>query len=198
MTHAFSRRQLLVASATAGLARVVRARGENVSGSLPPLAFRMQRAADGAMMAASDLRGSVVLLYFGYASCPDLCPTTLANLVALHDRLGGMAARTRVLFVTVDPARDTLAVLREFIAPFGSGFIALRPTPDALAIAARRFRVAYSLQPGAPGQSYAVSHGAGVYVFDRTGAARAILTGLEQPSPDLAAAAATIRRTVRT
>ncbi|MEO8714893.1 MAG: SCO family protein [Acetobacteraceae bacterium] len=196
---AFPRRRLLIASAMGVLAPIGLARAaEDVRGSLPSLAFRMQRADDERIMSETDLRGSVVLLYFGYTFCPDLCPTTLANLAAILDRLGALAARTRVLFVTVDPARDTAEVLRQFIAPFGPGFIALRPTPDALAAAARRYRVAYSVQPAAPGQPYAVSHGAGVYVFDPTGAARTILTGLEQPSPDIDAAAAAVRQAVRT
>ncbi len=171
-----------------------RAGTENVAGSLPPLAFRMRRAEDGAMVTEAAFRGSVVLLYFGYTFCPDICPTTLANIAAVLNALGDQAARVRVLFVTVDPDRDTLAALRQFTAPFGGAVIGLRPTPDMLAVVARRYRVAYSVQPTGPGQAYAVTHAAGVYVFDPAGAARSLLTGLDEPSPDLAGAAAAIRQ----
>jgi protein SCO1/2 len=171
-----------------------RAEAEDVSGSLPRLAFRMQRAGDGATVTAADFRGSVVLLYFGYTWCPDVCPTTLANLAAVLNRLDATTVPVRVLFVTVDPARDNLAALRRFTAAFGTDFVGLRPSPDMLAAVARRYRVAYSVQPQTAGKPYTVSHGAGVYVFDRAGAARVILTGLDQPHPDLAGAAATVRQ----
>ncbi len=189
-----SRRALLLAgmglTATATLAR---GEAEDVSGSLPDLEFRMQRADTGAPASAADFRGSVVLLYFGYTWCPDICPTTLANLAAVMDRLGPLGGRVRILFVTVDPARDTLAALRQFTAPFGPDVIGLRPSADMLAAVARRYRVAYSVQ-AAQGEPYAVSHAAGVYLFDASGAARAILTGLDQPKPDLGGAEAAIRR----
>lgn len=192
------RRRLLALSGAGLIARTgqagAEAAAEDVSGNLPKLAFRMRRADDGAVVTEADFRGSVVLLYFGYTSCPDICPTTLANVAAALDRLGTPAARVRVLFVTVDPDRDTLTALRQFTAPFGAGFIGLRPSPDMLAAVARRYRVAYSVQPQAPGQPYTVSHGAGVYVFDAAGGARTLLTGLDQPSPDLDAAASAIRQ----
>jgi protein SCO1 len=189
------RRALLIACtgviAKAGLAH---GKAEDVSGSLPGLRFRMRRADTAALASEADFRGSVVLLYFGYTWCPDICPTTLANLAAVLDRLGPLARGVRVLFVTVDPARDTLAALRRFTAPFGPEIVGLRPSPDMLAATARRYRVAYSVQPAVGGEPYAVSHAAGVYVFDGSGAARAILTGLDQPSPDLDGAAAAIRQ----
>jgi protein SCO1 len=190
-----SRRRVLALAGAGLLARSgpARAEAEDVSGSLPRLTFRMQRAGDGATVTAADFRGSVVLLYFGYTWCPDVCPTTLANLAAVLARLDATTAPVRVLFITVDPARDNLAALRRFTAAFGGDFVGLRPSPDVLAAVARRYRVAYSVQPPtAAGKPYTVSHGAGVYVFDRTGAARVILTGLDQPHPDLAGAAAAI------
>ena len=168
-----------------------------MAGSLPDLAFRMQRADTGAVASEADFRGFVVLLYFGYASCPDVCPTTLANLAAALDRLGPLERGVRVLFVSVDPARDTLAALRQVTAPFGPQVIGLRPTPDTLAAVARRYRVAYSVRPARGAEPYMVSHATGVYVFDGAGAARAILTGLDQPSPGLDGAARTIRQAAR-
>ncbi len=131
MTDSPRRRRLLVCLGTGLIAStgVVRGASEDVGGSLPPLAFRMQRANGEAAVSEDDIRGSVVLLYFGYTTCPDVCPTTLANVAAVLDRLGALAARVRVLFVTVGPARDTPEALRAFTAPFGPAFIGLRPSP---------------------------------------------------------------------
>jgi len=186
----------------AGVGVTVAARGagaatESVAGSLPNLGFRMRRADTGAVASEADFRGSVVLLYFGYASCPDICPTTLATLAAVLDRLGPLGRGVRVLFVSVDPARDTIDALRQVTAPFGPRVIGLRPAPDTLADVARRYRVAYSVRPARGAEPYTVSHATGVYVFDGAGAARAILTGLDQPSPDLDGAAAAIRQAAR-
>jgi protein SCO1 len=178
-------------------ARRAGAAAEGVAGSLPNLRFRMQRADTGAVASEGDFRGSVVLLYFGYASCPDICPTTLANLAAVLDRLGPLGAGVRVLFVSVDPARDTLAALRQATTPFGPRVVGLRPTPDMLDAVARRYRVAYSVRPARGKEPYTVTHATGVYVFDSAGAARAILTGLDQPSPDLDEVAAAIRQAAR-
>ena len=191
----FSRRRALVLAGAGLVAGGGQARGaaEDVSGSLPDLHFRMQRADTAALASEADFQGSIVLLYFGYTWCPDICPTTLANVAAVLDRVGPLARQVRVLFVTVDPARDTLDALRQFTAPFGREFIGLRPSPDTLAATARRYRVAYSVQPAGGGEPSAVTHAAGVYLFDKAGAARAILTGLDQPRPDLDGAAAALR-----
>ena len=192
------RRALRLASiGVIAAARRAGAAAESVAGSLPDLAFRMQRADTGAVASEADFRGFVVLLYFGYASCPDICPTTLANLAAALDRLGPLGRGVRVLFVSVDPARDTLAALRQVTAPFGPQVVGLRPTPDMLAAVARRYRVAYSVRPARGAEPYMVSHATGVYVFDGAGAARAILTGLDQPSPELDGAARAIRQATR-
>ena len=87
---------------------------ENVSGSLPPLSFNMTDAMNGKPVTAADFRGKVVLLYFGYTLCPDFCPTTLTNLATVLQNLGKQADQVRVLFVTVDPNRDTLPVLKRY------------------------------------------------------------------------------------
>ena len=84
----------------------------DISGSLPPLSFSMTDAMTGAPVTAADFRGKVTLLYFGYTLCPDFCPTTLTNLAAVLNRLGVTADQVRVLFVTVDPNRDSPAVLK--------------------------------------------------------------------------------------
>jgi protein SCO1/2 len=166
----------------------------NVAGSLPPLSFAMTRAEDGKPVSEASYRGKIVLLYFGYSECPDECPTTLANLSAVLARLGGEARDIRVLFVTVDPDRDTAPALARYVANFASQIEALRGTPDELARLARRYRVVYSVRPASAGQPYEVTHSAGVWVFDGSGAARLLFASLDTGKPDLSGAAAQLKR----
>jgi protein SCO1/2 len=166
----------------------------NVSGGLPPLAFTLTRASDAKPVTATDYHGKTTLLYFGYTFCPDVCPTTLAALDKVMDQLGPRAANVRVLFVTVDPNRDTLAVLKTYAASFGPNVVGLRGSPDQLAALARRYRIAYSVHPGDASHPYSVTHGSAVYVFDRDGRARLIIPSLATSSPDLAGVAADLRR----
>ncbi len=156
----------------------------DVSGALPSLQFTMTRAADGKTVTAADYRGKIVLLYFGYTSCPDVCPTTLLNATTMLKSLGGRADNVRVLFVTVDPNRDTLKAMKDYTGSFAPQVVGLRGTPDQLAALAKRYRVAYSVKP--VGDSFEVTHGTAVYVFDRTGAIKLLFTDLETPGAKLA------------
>jgi protein SCO1/2 len=197
-----SRRRLVpligAAAATAALgacARPVRWRaGVDVTGTFPRLAFTLTRARDGKVVTAADYLGRVVLLYFGYTFCPDVCPTTLANLGQILQRLGPLASQVRVLFVTVDPVRDTLPVLNDYSAHFAPQVEGMRPTPDQLASLARRFRAAYSVSPGDKDHPYTVTHSSAVYVFDKNENARFLLTSTSSGAPDLDGAAADLRR----
>jgi protein SCO1/2 len=113
-----------------------------------------------------------VLLYFGYTQCPDVCPTTLATLArALHE-LGPAASQVRVLFVSVDPARDTASVLKRYVANFGPQFVGLRGSDAALTALAKRYRVAYSRGTPDANGFYPVSHSSAVFVFQKGGAVR--------------------------
>ncbi len=168
----------------------------DVSGSLRPLAFAMTRASDGKLVTEADYRGKVVLLYFGYTFCPDLCPTTLSNVAEILTRLGPAAQQVRMLFVTVDPNRDTPQVLARYVKNFAPQIEGLRGTPDQLAALARRYRVAYSVTPAHGDQPYEVTHGAAVYVFDATGAARLIVASLDSQKPDIDGTVADLRRLV--
>ena len=145
--------------------------GTNITGVMPSLEFSMTRASDGAAVSARDYRGKEVLLYFGYTNCPDVCPATLANIAEALQRLGPRAHRVSVLFVTVDPNRDTLAHLKPYMAAFAPEIEGLRGTPDAIARLARRYRVAYTVDPGPP---YEVSHSSAVFFFDAHGRARLV------------------------
>jgi len=144
----------------------------DITGVMPALAFHLTRANDNAAVSPDSYRGKVVILYFGYTHCPDECPTTLANLASMLKRLGPQANGTRVLFVSVDPARDTSPILKSYVQAFAPQIDGLRGSDDAVAALARRYRVIYSVTPDSAGQPYTVIHSASVFVFDRNGRAR--------------------------
>src|SRR5262249_1700938 len=135
------------------------------------LDFRMTRANDGKTVTGADYRGKVVALYFGYTNCPDVCPTTLADLTKMLERV--KSPDVRILFVSVDPERDTLAALAHYAAAFSPQMDALRGGDQTLAEMARRYRVAYSVDKGPP---YTVMHSNAVFFFDKTGRARLVTT----------------------
>ena len=168
----------------------------DVSGSLPPLSLRMIRAADGREVTQADYRGRIVLVYFGYTFCPDVCPTTLSNIAEILTRLGPQAQHIRVLFVTVDPNRDTPAVLAAYVNNFAPQIDGLRGTPDQLAALARRYRVVYSVTPATEDHPYEVAHSSAIYVFDGSGAARLIIASLASTTPDIAGTAADLKHLV--
>ncbi|MBU6464956.1 MAG: SCO family protein [Bradyrhizobium sp.] len=168
----------------------------DMTGVLPSLDFTMTRASDGKTVTSADFKGKVVLLYFGYTSCPDVCPTTLLDSSTMLKALGKKADDVRVLFVTVDPGRDTLPVLKSYTAAFAPQVVGLRGTPDQLAALAKRYRVAYSVQPGSKGNPPEVTHGSAVYVFDRTGAIRLLFTGLAEPNAKLTGMTADLQQLV--
>lgn len=170
--------------------------GIDVTGSSPELALSMTRASDGRTVTAADFRGRVVMLYFGYVACPDACPLTMSRIAHVLDNLGPLASQVRVLFVTVDPARDTLPVLRDYASAFGADFVGLRGTPDALAALARRYRIAYSMTPATEDTPEAVTHSSAVYVFDRAGRARLLIPGLASQTPDLDGVTQDLRRLI--
>jgi protein SCO1 len=170
--------------------------GYDVSGTSPPLAFTMARAPDGKEVTATDYRGRVVMLYFGYTFCPDLCPTTLANIAEILKRLGPDSRQVRVLFVTVDPNRDTLPILAQYVKNFAPEIVGLRGTADQLAALARRYRVAYSVTPATKNRAYEVTHGSVIYVFDGSGAARLLVPSLASTTPDIDGTVADLRRLV--
>lgn len=141
---------------------------QNIRGLVPDLAFSMTDDA-GRAVSAADYRGKIVLLYFGYTNCPDVCPMTLAKLARAIRAAGGRGDDVRVLFVTVDPERDSLARMHAYVNSFGPEFVGLRATPAALKELTRRYRVAYSLAPADAQGRYEVNHSSGVFVFDRDG-----------------------------
>ena len=171
--------------------------GTDVSGLLPDLAFSMTRARDGVAVTEADYRGQAVALFFGYTFCPDICPMTLSNLAGVMEALGPGAQQVTILFVTVDPERDTPETTAEYVAAFTPRAEGLRGTDNQLARLARRFKVTYKVPPHAPGDTdYAVSHGKSVYVFDKTGAARVLWPQFDTLEADIDAAAGDLRRVI--
>jgi protein SCO1/2 len=168
----------------------------DIEGAAPPLAFAMTRAGDRKAVTQADYRGKITLLYFGYTSCPDICPTTLSNVADCLRALGKDAEHIRVLFVTVDPTRDTLPVLADYGKAFAPQIDALRGTPDQLARLARRYRVAYSATPAANGKDYEVTHSSVVYVFDGSGKARLLVPLLGAARPDISGTTADLKRLI--
>lgn len=169
----------------------------DISGALPPLSLSMSDADTGKPVTAADFRGKVVLLYFGYTMCPDFCPTTLTNIANVLDKLGALADRVRVLFVTVDPNRDSLDTLKVYAKAFAPQVVGLRGTSDQLAALARRYRVAYSVTPASNGQPYQVTHSSIVFVFDATGDARLILTSMSSANPDIDGVTGDLRQLIQ-
>lgn len=127
---------------------------------------------DGQRHRFSDFTGRAVVVFFGYTQCPDVCPTSLMMLKDVLGRLGADAARVQVIFVTVDPQRDTPPQLAAYMQAFDPGFLALRGNDDETAAVARAFKVYYRKQGDVAGGRYTVDHTAGCYVFDPSGRIR--------------------------
>jgi protein SCO1/2 len=163
----------------------------NIQGLVPDLAFDMTEASDGKPVSAEAFQGKVVLLYFGYTNCPDVCPATLYNMDRVFKAMPAAdAARVVVLFVTVDPGRDTPAALTQYTQLFGPNVIGLRGTADQLFALARRYRVVFSVTKK---PSYQVTHSSAVYVFDGLGEPQFIIAGLDQTGPDIKGIAADLQ-----
>jgi protein SCO1 len=128
--------------------------------------------ADGHPRTLADYKGKVVVVFFGYTQCPDVCPTTMAELAEVKRQLGADGARVQGLFVTVDPERDTAALLKAYVANFGPDIVGLRGTVDETKAAAKEFKVFFSKVPGKTDTSYTIDHTAGSYVFDTQGHVR--------------------------
>ena len=120
----------------------------------------------------SDFKGKVVVVFFGFTQCPDVCPTTLLELAEARKLLGADGARVQGVFITVDPERDSAELLKAYVASFGPDWVALRGSPDEIKATAKSFKVFYAKVPGTTPGSYSVDHTAGSYVFDTKGKVR--------------------------
>lgn len=139
----------------------------------------------GKMRSMADFRGKAVALYFGYTHCPDACPTTLAKLNAAVQVLGPQGRAVQVIFVTVDPARDTPATLARYVRAFNPAFLGLSGTPAQIHKTAADFKIYYAKQASRQGQDYTVDHSSNVYVFDPQGRLR-LTVGPQESVADIA------------
>lgn len=139
----------------------------------------------GKVRTLADYKGKAVVLFVGYTHCPDVCPATMADLSQAMQRLGSDASHVQVLFVTLDPARDTGPVLEQYVHAFNPAFEGLRPASDAdLEAFAKAFRVVYAKVPAKAGEGdYTLDHTAGSYVFDPSGQLRLFARDGQGPDP---------------
>ncbi len=135
----------------------------------------------GKVRTLADFRGKVVVMFFGYTQCPDVCPTTLSDLAAAMQKLGADAGRVQVLFVTIDPQRDTPELLSHYVPAFNPTFLGLWGDDAATAAAAREFKILYQKQPGPTPNSYSMDHSAGTFIFDPQGRLRLFVTHGQGP-----------------
>jgi protein SCO1/2 len=131
----------------------------------------------------ADFKGKVVVVFFGYAQCPDVCPTTMAEMATVMQKLGPQADQVQVLFITLDPERDTRELLANYVPAFDKRFIGLYGTPEQIAKTAKEFKVFYAKVPGTDPKTYTIDHTAGSYVFDRDGKLRLFVRHGQGPDP---------------
>ncbi len=138
----------------------------------------------------ADFKGKVVVVFFGYTQCPDVCPTTMVELAQVKKALGPDGDRVQGLFVSIDPERDTPEILKAYMASFDPSFVALRGTPEQTLAAAKEFKVFFAKVPGKTEGSYTMDHTAGSYILDGNGRVRLFERyggGVEVLSADLKA-----------
>jgi protein SCO1 len=130
---------------------------------------------DGKPRTLADFRGKAVVLFFGYTHCPDICPTTLADMAEVMKKLGKDAARVQVLFVTVDPERDTREVLNQYVPAFEPRFLGLYGDLAATQRAAKEFKIFYEKRAGSAPGAYTIDHSGQSYIFDPQGRLRLLI-----------------------
>ncbi len=127
---------------------------------------------NGRIRTMADFNGKAVAIFFGFTHCPDVCPTTLSDMKRVMEKLGPDSARLQVLFVTVDPKRDSPELLAKYVPSFNASFLGLYGDDEATAKIARDFKIIYRTQPGKTADSYTLDHSAGTLVFDPQGTLR--------------------------
>ncbi|MFP5404383.1 MAG: SCO family protein [Gammaproteobacteria bacterium] len=129
----------------------------------------------GATRSLADFRGKAVAVFFGYTHCPDVCPTTLADFAAALKQLGPLASKVQVIFVTVDPERDTPELLRQFVPAFDPSFLGMYTDAESLERLAKEFKVVYQKSSVKADDDYLIDHSAGTYVYDAQGRLRLLM-----------------------
>jgi protein SCO1/2 len=127
---------------------------------------------NGQLRKIKDFSGKLVVVFFGYTQCPDVCPTTMQELAEVKRLLGANGDKLQAVFVTVDPERDTTELLKAYVENFDASFVALRPTPEQLPLIAKEFKIYFKRVEGKTPTSYTMDHSAGSYTFDTQGKVR--------------------------
>jgi protein SCO1/2 len=138
--------------------------------------------ADGKLRNISEFKGKLIVVFFGYTQCPDVCPTTLTHLQEVKQLLGKDSDKLQAVFVTVDPERDTAALLKAYVGAFDPSWVALRGSPEQIAVATKEFKVFHRKAAGKTPESYTVDHTAASYVYDTTGRIRLYVRHSAQPA----------------
>lgn len=128
--------------------------------------------AEGKPRTLQDFKGKVVVLFFGYAQCPDVCPTTMTEMAQVKQQLGKDGDKLQVLFVTVDPERDTPDVMKAYMGAFDPSFVALIPTNEQLVAMSKDYKAYYKKVEGKTPTSYSMDHSAASYIYDTQGRLR--------------------------
>ncbi len=127
---------------------------------------------NGQLRTVKDFAGKVVVVFFGFTQCPDVCPTSMAELAEVKQMLGADGDKLQAIFITVDPERDTPELLKAYMGNFDPSFLALRPTPEQLPQVAKDFKIYYKKVDGKTQGSYTMDHSAGSYIYDPKGIIR--------------------------
>ena len=127
---------------------------------------------NGQVRSIKDFQGKVVVVFFGFTQCPDVCPTSMQELAQVKEALGADGQRLQGIFISVDPERDTLEMLKAYMENFDPSFLALRPTPEQLPALTKDFKIYYKKVDGTTPTSYTMDHSAGSYIYDPQGRLR--------------------------
>ena len=146
-------------------------RGVNITGADYARDFSLTDH-HGQLRSLKDFRGKVVVVFFGFTQCPDVCPTSMQELAEVKAALGADGERLQGIFISVDPERDTLELLKAYMENFDPSFLALRPTPEQLPALAKDFKIYYKKVDGTTPTSYTLDHSAGSYLYDPAGRLR--------------------------
>ena len=146
-------------------------RGVNITGADYARDFSLTDH-NGQRRSIKDFQGKVVIVFFGFTQCPDVCPTSMQELAQVKQELGADGDRLQGIFISVDPERDTLEMLKAYMENFDPSFLALRPTPEQLPALAKDFKIYYKKVDGTTPTSYSMDHSAGSYLYDPQGRLR--------------------------
>ena len=137
---------------------------------------------DGKPRTLADFKGKLTVVFFGYTQCPDACPTTMAELGGILKALGPDASRVQVVFITIDPSRDSAQLLKNYVTNFRPDFLALRGDEAQTQAVINEFKVLVEKRPGKTADSYTIDHTAGTYIFDTQGRIRLFASPMLEPA----------------